>query len=41
MRLAITFGEDRLRRAVITDPEAPLPERRWTWQSVAGDGTER
>lgn len=41
MRLALTFGEDRLRRAVITDPEAPLPERRWAWQSVAGEGGER
>lgn len=42
MRLALTFGEDRLRRAVITDPEASLPERRWTWQSVApGEGGER
>jgi hypothetical protein len=41
MRLALTFGEDRLRRAVVTDPEAPLPERRWTWQSVTGDGVDR
>jgi len=41
MRLALTFGEDRLRRAVVTDPEAPLPERRWTWQSVTGEGTDR
>jgi protein ImuB len=41
MRLALTFGEDRLRRAVLTDPEAPLPERRWTWQSVTGEGVDR
>jgi protein ImuB len=41
MRLALTFGEDRLRRAVVTDPEAPLPERRWTWQSVTGEGADR
>ena len=41
MRLALTFGEDRLRRAVVTDPEAPLPEQRWTWQSVTGDGADR
>jgi protein ImuB len=40
MRLALTFGEDRLRRAVVTDPEAPLPERRWTWQPVTGEGTD-
>ena len=39
MRLALTFGEDRLRRAVITDPEAPLPERRWAWRAV-GPGRE-
>ena len=41
MRLALTFGEDKLRRAVITDPEAPLPERRWAWQSVAGEDASR
>jgi hypothetical protein len=33
-RLALTFGEDRVRRVVLLDPEAPLPEARWTWQSV-------
>jgi protein ImuB len=33
-RLALTYGEDRVRRVVITDPEAPLPEERWTWQAV-------
>ncbi len=37
-RLALTYGEDRVRRVVITDPEAPLPEQRWTWQGVALDG---
>ncbi|HEV7604089.1 MAG TPA: DNA polymerase Y family protein [Candidatus Limnocylindrales bacterium] len=31
-RLALTFGEDRIRRVDITDPEAPLPERRWAWR---------
>jgi protein ImuB len=30
-RLALTFGEDRIRRVEITDPEAPLPETRWRW----------
>ena len=35
-RLALTFGEDRVRRFEITDPEAPLSERRWTWEPVAG-----
>lgn len=37
-RLALTYGEDRVRRAAITDPEAPLPEDRWAWQSVDPDG---
>ncbi len=36
-RLALTFGEDRVRRVAITDPEAPLPELRWAWRSVASD----
>lgn len=38
-RLALTYGEDRVRRVAITDPEAPLPEDRWTWQAV-GLGTD-
>jgi hypothetical protein len=33
-RLALTYGDDRVRRVAITDPEAPLPEQRWTWQTV-------
>ena len=37
-RLALTYGEDRVRRVVITDPEAPLPETRWTWQPVGLEG---
>jgi protein ImuB len=38
-RLALTFGEDRIRRVALADPEAPLPETRWTWRSVvSGDG---
>jgi hypothetical protein len=37
-RLALIYGEDRVRRAAITDPEAPLPEDRWAWQSVDPDG---
>jgi hypothetical protein len=37
-RLALTYGEDRVRRVAITDPEAPLAETRWTWQSAALDG---
>ena len=31
-RLALTFGEDRVRKVVVTDPDAPLAERRWTWR---------
>jgi protein ImuB len=31
-RLALTFGEDRVRKAVVTDPDAPLAEHRWGWR---------
>jgi protein ImuB len=38
-RLALTFGEDRVRRVDLTDPEAPLPEARWQWRPIlSGDG---
>jgi nucleotidyltransferase/DNA polymerase involved in DNA repair len=37
-RLALTYGEDRIRRVALADPEAPLPEDRWTWQTVGLDG---
>jgi protein ImuB len=33
-RLALTFGEDRVRRVDLVDPEAPLPEARWRWRPV-------
>ena len=33
-RLALTYGDDRIRRVEITDPEAPLPEGRWAWRDV-------
>jgi protein ImuB len=36
-RLALTYGEDRIRRVEIIDPEAPLPEHRWAWRD-AGTG---
>jgi hypothetical protein len=41
-RLALTYGEDRIRRVAITDPEAPLAEARWAWRSVglADDGRD-
>jgi len=35
-RLALTYGDDRVRRVELVDPDAPLPERRWTWQPVSG-----
>jgi protein ImuB len=36
--LALRFGEDRVRRVAITDPDAPLPETRWAWRPVfSGD----
>ncbi len=31
-RLALTYGEDRIRRIQLLDPESPLAERRWGWQ---------
>jgi hypothetical protein len=31
-RLALTFGEDRVRRVALADPDAPLAEARWTWR---------
>lgn len=37
-RLALTFGEDRVRRVEIDDPEAPLPEARWSWRPILADG---
>ena len=39
-RLAVRYGEGRVGRLVLADPEAPLPEARWTWHPVAADGTE-
>jgi len=32
-RLALLFGEDRVRRVAISDPEAPLAEGRWSWRT--------
>ena len=40
-RLALTYGEDRVRRVAITDPEAPLPETRWAWRPVGLEGESR
>lgn len=39
-RLALTYGEDRVRRVSISDPDAPLAEERWAWRSV-GLGEDR
>lgn len=38
-RLALTYGEDRVGRVELTNPEAPLPERRWRRQPI-GSGSE-
>jgi len=32
-RLALTFGEDRVRRVALADTEAPLAEQRWSWRA--------
>jgi protein ImuB len=40
-RLALTYGEDRVRRVAIADPEAPLAEDRWTWRPVGLEGESR
>ncbi len=37
-RVALTYGEDRVRRVELADPDAPLPERRWAWRSVSEAG---
>jgi protein ImuB len=37
-RLALAYGEDRIGRVELTDPEAILPEARWRWQSI-GSGS--
>jgi hypothetical protein len=33
-RLALTYGDDRVHRIELGDPDAPLPERRWSWRAV-------
>ncbi len=33
-RLALTYGEGRIRWIELADPEAPLPERRWRWREA-------
>ncbi|MGZ6340131.1 MAG: DinB/UmuC family translesion DNA polymerase, partial [Candidatus Limnocylindrales bacterium] len=33
-RLTLTYGEDRVRRVALIDPEAPLSESRWAWRPV-------
>ncbi|MFL5779268.1 MAG: hypothetical protein ACJ761_10030 [Chloroflexota bacterium] len=37
-RLALTYGPDRIRRVALGDPDAALPEARWTWRSVETTG---
>ena len=38
-RLAVRFGEGSVGRVALADPEAPLPETRWTWHPIAADGS--
>ena len=38
VRLALTFGESRIRWAEIGDPEAPLAETRWRWVMPVATG---
>jgi len=40
-RIAVRFGEGSVGRVALADPEAPLPETRWTWRPVTADGTGR
>ncbi len=37
-RLAVRYGEGRVGRVALRDPEAALPEARWTWHPVSADG---
>jgi hypothetical protein len=34
-RLALTYGEDRIRRVKLLDPESPFAEQRWAWAPPA------
>jgi hypothetical protein len=38
-RLALTYGEDRIRRVELADTEAPLSEDRWRWLPVESGAT--
>ncbi len=38
-RIAVRFGEGSVGRVTLADPEAPLPETRWTWHPMTADGT--
>ena len=40
-RLALAYGDDRIGRVELADPEAPLAESRWRWLAVHGDGADR
>ena len=40
VRRGCRYGEGRVGRLVLADPEAPLPEARWTWHPVAANGAE-
>ena len=36
-RLALTYGDEKIRRVELLDPEAPLPERRWAFREVSAE----
>jgi hypothetical protein len=38
VRLALAFGEDRVYRVGLADPEATLTEERIRWEAIPTDG---
>jgi hypothetical protein len=40
-RLALTYGDEKIRRVEVLDPEAPLPERRWAFREVSAESHSR
>lgn len=39
-RLALAFGDDRIQRAELTDPDAPLAEKRWRWVAIGSSAVD-
>lgn len=40
-RLALTYGDEKIRRIEVLDPEAPLPEHRWAFRDVSAESRSR